>query len=131
MKTTFDAIDIIYSVINNSSLKTGVNGTINKLKRQTGSTKEDIVINSIALTDTNLQEGVFNVNIYVPNITINSSSLPNTVRLKALSEEAKELFEEVSGSTYNIWLSEQFIFEDVQTSFHYINLRLRFRFLGN
>lgn len=130
MRTTFDAIDIIYSVINNSSLKTAVNGTINKLKRQTGSTKEDIVINSIALNDTNLQEGVFNVNIYVPNITINSSSLPNTVRLKALSEEAKELFEEVSGSTYNIWLSEQFIHEDVSTSFYYINLRLRLRFFG-
>jgi len=130
MKTTFDAIDIIYSVINNSSLKTAVNGTINKLKRQTGSTKEDIVINSIAFNDTNLQEGVFNVNIYVPNITINSSSLPNTVRLKALSEEAKELFEEVSGSNYNIWLSEQFIHEDVSTSFYYINLRLKLRFFG-
>lgn len=130
MRTTFDAIDIIYSVINNSSLKTAVNGTINKLKRQTGSTKEDIVINSIALNDTNLQEGVFNVNIYVPNITINGSSLPNTVRLKALSEEAKELFQEINGSYYNIWLSEQFIFEDVSTSFHYINLRLRLRFFG-
>jgi hypothetical protein len=130
MKTQFDAINIVYQVINASTLKGAINGTLNKLKRPTGSDKEDIVINSITMGDTNFQEGVLNVNIYVPNISAVKSSLPNTARLAVLSSLAHTALEEVSGDNYSFWISTQAIFEEKDINYHFVNVRLEFRFLG-
>ncbi len=130
MKTQFDAINILFQIVNSSSLKSTINGTVNKLKRPAGSDKEDVVINAITLGDTNLQEGVFNVNIYVPNIQVQKSSLPNTVRLQALSVLALTALEEVSGDNYSFFVSSQSIFEEVDINYHFFNFRIEFRFLG-
>jgi len=130
MKSALDAVDIIYQVVASSPLKTAINGTVNKLKRPTGSTKEDIVINSIVLGDTNFQEGVFNVNIYVPNLSIQKSSLPNTARLRELALLAMPLLQEVSGDDYIFWIASQSIFEETDINYHFLNTRIEFRFLG-
>lgn len=130
MKTQFDAINIIFQVVNNSPLKSAINGTVNKLKRPSGSDKEDIVINAIMLGDTNFQEGVLNVNIYIPNLSVQKSSLPNTARLQVLSVLALTALQEVSGDDYSFWVSSQSIFEEVDINYHFLNLRIEFRFLG-
>ena len=130
MKTQFDAINILFQIVNNSPLKAAINGTVNKLKRPSGSDKEDIVINSIMLGDTNFQEGVFNVNIYVPNLSVKKSSLPNTTRLRELLGLAVTTLQEVSGDDYLFWVSSQSIFEELDINYHFLNLRIEFRFLG-
>lgn len=130
MKSALDAINIIYQVVNSSTLKTAINGTINKLKRPTGSTKEDIVINAITLGDTNFQEGVFNVNIYVPNVSASKSSLPDTARLRELGNISLTVLQEVSGDDYIFWIASQSIFEETDINYHFLNTRIEFRFLG-
>lgn len=129
MRTQFDAINLIYSAINASPLKTAINGAIYKFKRPT-SAKEDIVINSLVLGNTNFQEGVFNVNIYVPNITVNGASLPNTARLGQLEVLGNSLFEHITSQDYSIYKESTSLFEEVSINQNYINFRLIFKSLG-
>lgn len=129
MKTQFDAINLIYSAINTSPLKTAINGAIYKFKRPT-SAKEDIVINSLVLGNSNFQEGVFNVNIYVPNITVNGASLPNTARLGQLEALGNSLFEHIASQDYSIYKESTSLFEEVSVNQHYINFRINFKSLG-
>ena len=129
MRTQFDAINLIYSAINASPLKTAINGAIYKFKRPT-SAKEDIVINSLVLGNTNFQEGVFNVNIYVPNITVNGASLPNTARLGQLETLGNSLFEHITSQDYSIYKESTSLFEEVSINQNYINFRLIFKSLG-
>lgn len=87
--TPFDAIDIIWQKLHASSI--AVSGGIYKLSRPLNSAKEDIVVNSITLNADQLQEGVLNVNIHVPNLTleiggVTDNSQPNFSRLKALTD---------------------------------------------
>lgn len=129
MRTQFDAINLIYSAINASPLKTAINGAIYKFKRPT-SAKEDIVINSLVLGNSNFQEGVFNVNIYVPNITVNGASLPNTARLGQLETLGNSLFEHITSQDYSIYKESTSLFEEVSINQNYINFRLIFKSLG-
>jgi len=129
MRTQFDAINILYAKINASPLKTAINGAIYKLKRPT-SAKEDIVINSIVLGNSNFQEGVFNVNVYVPNITVSGASLPNTARLNELETLGNSLFEHVTTQDYSIYKESTSLFEEVSINQHYINFRINFKSLG-
>lgn len=129
MRTQFDAINLIYSAINASPLKTAINGAIYKFKRPT-SAKEDIVINSLVLGNTNFQEGVFNVNIYVPNITVNGASLPNTARLGQLETLGSSLFEHITSQDYSVYKESTSLFEEVSINQNYINFRLIFKSLG-
>ena len=129
MRTQFDAINLIYSAINASPLKTAINGAIYKFKRPT-STKEDIVINSLVLGDSNFQEGVFNVNIYVPNITVNGTSLPNTARLGQLETLGNSLFEHITSQDYSIYKESTSLFEEVSINQNYINFRIILKSLG-
>ena len=129
MRTQFDAINLIYSAINVTPLKTAINGAIYKFKRPT-SAKEDIVINSLVLGNSNFQEGVFNVNIYVPNITVNGASLPNTARLGQLETLGNSLFEHITSQDYSIYKESASLFEEVAINQNYINFRLIFKSLG-
>ena len=129
MRTQFDAINLIYSAINTSPLKTAINGAIYKIKRPT-SAKEDIVINSLVLGNTNFQEGVFNVNIYVQNITVNGASLPNTARLGQLETLGNSLFEHITSQDYSIYKESTSLFEEVSINQNYINFRIILKSLG-
>ena len=129
MRTQFDAINLIYSAINASPLKTAINGAIYKFKRPT-SAKEDIVINSLVLGNTNFQEGVFNVNIYIPNITVNGASLPNTARLGQLETLGNSLFEHITSQDYSIYKESTSLFEEVSINQNYINFRIILKSLG-
>lgn len=57
----------------------GLTGDIRIGLRSQGSTKEDVVISSLALTDGQIQEGVFNVNIHVPNLVGQQANNPMQV----------------------------------------------------
>jgi hypothetical protein len=129
MRTQFDAINILYLAINASPLKMAINGAIYKIKRPT-SAKEDVVINSIVLGGSNFQEGVFNVNIYVPNITVSGASLPNTARLNELETLGNGLFDNITAQDYMIYKESASIFEEVSINQHYINFRLNLKSLG-
>ena len=97
MISVIDIESIIYDILNVPSLKGLISGDVyTSGDRPTNSGKEDVEINTIALTQEPYpQEGVSNINIYVPDITVNINGeqqlKADKTRLKLILEKAKSL----------------------------------------
>ena len=105
-KTVFDAKQWIYELLNVSSVKTSISGKIYKNKRPTESTKEDIVVNSILMDNDFLQDGTFNVNCYVPYVSVSidgiSQFMPNESRLSQISQLVYPLLDNIYRDKFNL-----------------------------
>jgi len=135
MKTDIDAVDEVFKVIWNSPLRSEISGSVKRYKRPTrGKTdpeKEDIVINTLGMNGNQLQEGVVNVNIHVPNPdyqmvldgkTVILKDQPDEERLKQLSDLAIPILKEHIGRHVYFWFQQSIpFFGDVSS---YINIRL-------
>lgn len=134
MITSLDAIDIIWQTLHGSSLASAVSGGIYKLSRPVNSIKEDVVINSITLNSDQLQEGVLNVNIHVPNLSLSidgvvDNSQPNFSRLKTLTSIAVGILTDVWAvdGNYNFNVQEPGNpIEEPDINQHYSNIRIEF-----
>ena len=94
MKTAFDTDGILFELLNGKTSIKG--GCYVGDDRPENSTDEDIVVNTIDLSqDTLPQIGTSNINIYTPDtskkIKGKMQVSANRTRLKALAEEALEL----------------------------------------
>lgn len=131
MITTLDILDIVWNRLDGSQLKTAIIGGLYKHRRPAGSQKEDVVINSLSINNLQLQSAIVNVNIHVPNITIEvngvqDSSQPNFTRLQELAAIAVEVLSEVWADDYNYDVQQQVLLEDEEAGDHYINIRIEF-----
>ena len=68
MKTGLEMVDDVYSLINKPEVKALINGMIAKHRRPKASKRKDIVVGSLALSAFQLQQGITNVNIHIPNL---------------------------------------------------------------
>lgn len=142
MITIFDAVDLVANVIDNSTLKTFVSGGIYKLERPDNSKVEDIVILPITQVDDQWSEGVINVNIHVPNMQvaikdkatgdIRPQSKPNTIRLKSIAEQVKNVLQDFWGnstnSPYQMYIQSQNIINDNISHEYYFNIRISYQY---
>lgn len=130
MTTTEDIIDLLFAKLDSSSIKTAITGSICKRKRDAGSTKEDAVINCLAVPNLQLQNVIANVNIHVPDIVVVINGIqdrqPNLSRLKELAALGVSILKDNWTSTLNYDVQQQQIFEDREAGDHYINLRIEF-----
>lgn len=134
-KTVLDSINILYQYIAISELMTGPhkpNGGLYKVQRPVNSISEDVVINSLPLNHEDIQEGVLNVNIYVPNLVlelngITDNSQPNYKRITELSAIASNVLDDVweASADYTFNIQQDNLFEDTNNQ-HYINFRIEF-----
>ncbi|RPE05554.1 hypothetical protein EGT74_24535 [Chitinophaga lutea] len=132
MRTTLDVVDIVWQWLNASPLKAAITGGIYKYRPQ-NSTSEDVVINSLPITGEQVQEGVVNVNIHVPNPILNSNgtqdqSQANHPRLKELASIAVESLTDiwVESAEVNFTVQNQMVFPEPDNNEHYVNIRLSF-----
>lgn len=127
-KTVFDGKQWILELLNQSNVKTIISGKIYKDKRPVGSAKEDIVINALPMTSEFLQNGVFNVNCYVPYISIKidgvDQNMPNNVRLEAIAKAVYPVLEEVYKDDFNLEVDNHTTFEEEAEKASYINFRV-------
>lgn len=131
-KTSFDVVNILYSHVKNSILFADMkkaSGGLYKFQRPANSIKEDVVINSLSVNREEVQQGIVNVNIHVPNLIISGdSSQPNTKRLDELSDLFQQAFEgeiwEANGQ-YEFNIQQDILFQDSNNQ-HYINFRIEF-----
>lgn len=135
LRTTYDAERILYQKISGSSLEAACSGVLCKWNRPDESSKEDIVINSVATTTESTQRMVANVNIYVPDVkspVTENHWQPNTKRIKELLDLAMPLIGEVrgvdGGLQYDCYITNQQTFSDPTIKQTYINLRVEFTF---
>lgn len=67
MKTGIQMIRDGYAIVNVPAVKNIISGAVYLGERPQNSVKQDVVFNTLALTNEQLQQGVFNVNIHCPN----------------------------------------------------------------
>jgi hypothetical protein len=140
--TSISALNMLYQHISHSVLMTDAkkpNGKLCKYERPLNSILEDVVINSLGLNREDVQEGVLNVNIFVPNLILPSNPAdkgqPDTARLNYLLNlanialgEGEEIWE--ATGNYCFELQQDNLFQD-ENNQHYLNLRVEFNSLKN
>lgn len=130
MKTTFDTDAILFDLLSKSPVKNAISGGIYvDDDRPDNSTDEDIVVNSIALTQDYLpQIGTSNVNIYVADsnkkIKGKQQLKANRTRLKALSEKTMEVLRGAKITGLKLIPTNQVTLAEPSVNQHYVNIRI-------
>jgi len=130
MKQTFDTDSILYGLLFNSPVKNAISGGIYVGDdRPSDSTNEDIVVNSISLTQDFLpQIGTSNVNIFVSDKDVKIGGKQqvkaNRVRLKALSDKVMEALRGANITGLKLILESQATLEEPSVKQHYVNIRI-------
>lgn len=130
MKQTFDIDAIVYKMLNVPTIADVISGGIYVGDdRPSDSAKEDIVINSITLTQDYLpQLGTSNVNIFVPDKArkINGTQQYKACRkrLKLITEKVTEIIRSTIVTGLKISLSSQTLIAEADIKQHYVNIRL-------
>lgn len=128
---TFDIDAIVYKMLNVPTITDVISGGIyvGEDDRPNDSGKEDIVINSITLTQDYLpQLGTSNVNIYVPDKPrkINGAQQykAHTQRLKLITKKVIEIIRSTIVTGLKISLGPQTVIAEADIKQHYVNIRL-------
>lgn len=133
MRTTYDGKDLIVRRLLDT-VKNQITGNIYRNRRPSGSRKEDIVVNSLPMTADFHQRGVFNVNVYVPflSVTIDgvTQAQPDNLRLKILAAMVSNALHEYYGNDYNFYVENISEFEEQSEKADFINIRVRMNLFG-
>lgn len=131
MKTSFDIDKIVYKLLSGSSeLKRALSGGVYYSNdRPDGSIKEDVVINTITMTQDYLpQLATSNVNIYVADITRRidgvEQSKPNHKRLAELTAIVLKVLREARIDGLKLIPESQSVLNDTSVKQHFCNIRI-------
>lgn len=131
MKQTFDTDDILYGIlIQATGLISAITGSVySGGERPDGSKTEDIVINTITLTQNTLpQLGTSNVNIHVPDMDVKISGKPqkkaNKAQLKALTTIVLNTLTSARVLGLKFRVTTQTTIKEPELSEHFVNLRI-------
>jgi hypothetical protein len=126
MKTTFDISDILYPIINVTSVTSTIDGRVYRDKKPLNSELQDIIV--IPLSNFNgdevIQEATFMVNCFCKNF---DNGLPNITKLKTITDAVIKVIEDYSAtSNYYVFdITNQTVMQDTdQISMSYVNLRI-------
>ena len=126
MKTTFDISDILYPIINVTSVTSTIDGRVYRDKKPLNSELQDIIV--IPLSNFNgdevIQEATFMVNCFCKNF---DNGLPNITKLKTITDAVIKVIEDYSAtSNYYVFdITNQTVMQDTdQISMSYVNIRL-------
>ena len=130
MIQTFDTDSILFALLNsNQAIKAMITGGVYNSQRPLNSEKEDIVVNTITLTqDSSPQEGVSNINIHVPDMTVKINSVQQTVinngRLKVISEAVLAAIRSANIEGLKCYPESQTTIQESEIKQHYCNIRI-------
>lgn len=134
MRTGQEQVDIVFDKLKTTPFRAAITGVMAKNVRPTNSTKEDIVINSLATVNTQLQTGIVNVNIHVPNLTITltgggvDQSTPNHNRINQLTQLAIPYLKDIWGDDWDFDIEQMNLIREEKSSFQ--NIRIVFQSLN-
>lgn len=130
MKQTYDTDSILFKLLRDSpAIATTISGGVYAGQRPDNSTMEDIVVNTIALTQDSLpQQGTSNINIHVPDkvVTIGTSQqkLEDRARLKLIAGLVLDTMRAASVSGVKIAVESQNTIREPAIHQHYVNIRI-------
>ena len=135
MKTcsSIDLDDLLYSLLQRAIATKAV--TINGVvcpedDRPADSQTEDIVVNTISISQDKPQDGTSNVNIYVPDRRVRirgkEQRAANRGRLQQIGDQVKAFIEAQNLDDLEMWIESDTILRDQTAAQHYRNLRIKF-----
>ena len=127
MKTTIDINDILYPIINVTSVKNTIDGGVYRNKKPLNSELRDIVILPLSnyVGEEIINEATFMINCFCKNFT---NGTPDITKLRAIINAVVAVIEAYNNtSNYYVFdITNQILLQDVdQTSMSYINLRMQ------
>lgn len=130
MITGFDLVDTLYAYVRSTELDTAITGDVYKYLRPLSSDKEDVVINSLAADNMQVQTAVTNINVYVPALevtTVNGTEkMPDVARMKQLAA-LLDIPDKYTGR-YNFYVQQPpLLIEEQGTGAFYFNLRIEWK----
>ncbi|WP_018675725.1 hypothetical protein [Riemerella columbina] len=127
-RTVLDGKQWILELLLKAKVNEFVNGRIYKDNRPIDSNKEDIVINSLTMDNELLQNGVFNINCYVPkkSITINGITQyhKDNRRLKEITDKVYQVINDVWEDDYNLDVETHQDFEEQNENYYNFRVQL-------
>lgn len=129
MISIIDAIDEVIGILYDAPIANVITGEIGT-DRPLNSTKEDVTVNALPLSGSQLQRAVINVNLHVPNLKRSLGSgvdsyIVNRPRFRELVTLVQEaLNERVTGLIYTTIQNSQLIKEEHSS---YINFRVEIK----
>lgn len=137
MKTGVQMVQDAYTVINVPAFTDFLSGDIYLFERPANSDKIDAVLNTLVLPNEQLQRGVFNFNIHLPNeknVVINGksdNSIPDVGALIQLTNIAAPLFADYVGYDFRCSLQNTGLpTRDVDNNW-YVNFRVDYTAFQN
>ncbi|WP_276965264.1 hypothetical protein [Bacteroides graminisolvens] len=130
MKQTFDTDSILYQILNGSpAILSAISGGVYIDERPDGSEAEDIVVNTIDLTQDNPpQLGTSNVNIHVSdkNVQINGiqQKKKDRERLKSLTTIVLDVLKSAKVEGLSLVTAAQTTIKEPTINQHYVNIRV-------
>lgn len=130
MISTLEIIDKLYLVLNVPALKNAITGGVYKQRRPLNSKKIDVVINSLPTNNLQLQTGLANVNIHVPNLVIGSGTAqdntqPDFAKLRTISSIVIDLLKDQYTPDFWYDVENQTVFPEDNINEHYSNIRVK------
>ncbi len=135
MKRTGEEIELkVFQLIKSSSIATEISGKVCRNgMRPYGSTKEDCVVSFLTGLDGQIQDGVVNINVFVPDIDNGSELLVKDVtRCTEIAGMMRDFTDSLTSSEYLFSLDgmiKTYRVEDVDVNQHFVNTRLKFKLL--
>lgn len=132
MKTGLDMMDDIYNLVNKPNIQALIDGVVIKARRPKGSTKQDIVIRSLAMNTKPLQAGVVNVNIHCPNLQnvnfngITDDQQPDYNSLRAICNELYPVLDAIWADTFNIDVADSPMLTQDSDGTWFMNIRVNY-----
>lgn len=130
MKTPVDLIYDFFSLLNVQEVLSNISGSVYPNSRPIDSRMEDIVINSLPITGSQLQVNITNVNIHVPNLKISiggkqDNTQPNLKRLKEISAVVEPIIIDamINGTVTEI--EQAILIEEKELNEHFLNYRVK------
>lgn len=134
--TTSDQAAVnVFNVLKTGNLEalTAMTGGIYISSRPVDDDKESVVVSTLAMTGSQEQNAIINVNIFVKNVAIPISSTKtdttraNRARLNAIANKAIEILESKTNSSFTLTLNEPAtLFRDPADGNHFMNIRLSY-----
>lgn len=130
MKTTYKVVEILIGHLVAIGIESEIDGDIYRV-RPMNSKQSDIVVNALPIDNEQLQSGILNVNIHVPNLVVNVNSVqdnsqPDTEKMEAITEKVIAAIDEVWDADYSFHVQQQMVFEEPAFNEHYSNIRVEF-----
>lgn len=125
MYDIFDANEILFKIVNTALIKSSINGEVYNDGRPLNSTKEDIVVNTITITQQfTPQTATSNINCYAKDV---AKGEKNTKRLKEISRLVIETFKQSELHGKSLFILNQTIIQEADEKQHFVNIRIQWK----